>query len=405
MNPLSQKALTVKMTNGFSVGAVAQFPFNISATDNTWLLCNGAAVLQSAYPVLAQQYPAGCGTFTAITRTPANAPSSNACASDGAKWVLAGSAGSTGVCTTTDGITYNYVSVPASFSCCSILYLGSGNWVAASSGGVSGAIYGNGNLSIWTYGDSNLVTAGAQQSCMAYSPTLGSGSGRIVRAFGSSIANSVSTSDNNGVSWTTQTTPFNLFNVCWTGTQFLATGSSTTQFATSPDGVTWTAITTNITTSAGSVLILLCASDGKGNVVVANDGSTQAVIVSNDNCVTFQTYYLPTYNCTSSNSYFYPKSVSYTGGRFTITSSNSPAGLAVSTTGKNWALAYYPALVVPSLIAVNYVYRSNGVYLSISSNGTTQTLLEDTTKMYLPGQVVNYTGTIQNTQPTYIKAK
>ena len=386
------------------VGTIIEAPYSFGVTNTDYLLCDHTKVVRATYPKLSEQYPSAFGTFTPTVRTLNSLPSSNAGASNGTIWAVAGVAGVTAIQTSPDGVTWTNRTTPADANVRSILWLGGTRWAAMRADVGAQPLYSSDNAVTWTAASGAVVTdSGAYQCCAAYASTIGA-SGRIVLAVGTT---SVYTSDDFGVTYTVRATGLgvNVFNVCWTGTRFVATTTSTTAVAVSTDGITWTSVLTPVALTAATASTGFIASDGAGRVVITSNASLAGqygIFVSQDSGATWSQRLLPSY---VGSTYFGLQTTlfpSFTNGLFFL-SGNSSGGV-VSADLKT----FITVSDVNVLQVYGNVISNAGIYLCAKASVTVPTLVNDTTKMYLPGQVTAAPSSgsyALTSHPQWIKAK
>ena len=407
--------------DGVKVGTIINALYNPSDAYNTYLPCDSSKVSRSAYPLLSNIVPANIGTYTGTNRTLLAIPTSNACDTDGTQWIVAGAAGTTGLVSINSSYTNTNITTPASFNTASVKWLGGANWVAANAASAQ-PLYSSNSGSTFTAATGADITTTKMQDCMAYSPTLGSGSGRIAYAVGGTSSGTIYTSDDYGHTYTARTTGLsglNIFHLVWTGTQYLGTIGTANQYITSPDGITWTANYYPFNLGAATATSCNLCSDGNGTITLCESGATgpgtdglYSIIVSINNGATWQLVQPP--GGIQGSNWTIPLVVSRTNGKWFCSTENSGGiigGLWVSADGKTW-IASNDQTTDAGGSAINsgasFTY-ANGVYLSISNNNsrgatTAISLVEDLSKFYLPQSTytgVNYT----LSTPQWIKAK
>ena len=405
-NPIGGKRVAV--TDFRRVGEITTAPYNFSYNNPDWLLCDCSIINKGEYSELAAQYPANIGVFTATNRTPsAGAPFSNACASNGTMWIIAGPSGTSTMYKTTDGITYTSIPTSSAGDIGSILYLGTGHWVAV---GTGGNLYSSNDGVSWGV-NATAATSVGWQDMMCYSSTLGTGSGRIVYVAGTTT---VYTSDDFGVSWTPRvTTGLNsLFHICWTGSRFIATINGVANaVAVSNDGVTWASLSIPFPMAVASAVTSFIASDGKGNVVISMNSSVASsygILISNDHGITWKERVIPGYTGYGTFGNIYPGFPSYTNDIFFLVASpgSGSNSIIVSTNLKAF-------VTISNIYALNYydnvVYNSGtGTYYCAAAVVLNRTMVSDNSKMQLPGQILstNASSTVTPTSHVqWIKAR
>lgn len=350
------------------VGSIIQAPFNL--TDPAWLPCNGQIVNRADYPLLSACVP-GVGVFTKTDRTRGVTPTSNALATNGSIWVMQGApTGSLGIVTTPDGVTYTGRTTSSGLDVRSIIHDGV-KFVAV---GATGTAHTSSDGVSWSSGGSVQAQANSLQSCLAFSPTLGS-VGRICLASGANFY----TSDDHGVTWATRAHGIpgcEAFHVTWTGQKFIALTSVANIILTSADGITWAKVTLPITLAASTVSAGSIASDGAGKVVIVSAAAPYQTLTSIDHGATWVVRFFSG----ATGAVFIPSVASYTNGKFLLAGSGGGGyGVVTSTDLSVWSAL----LPVPSLKAA-FSYKGGVYYCAAADSSGDATLVEDTTKIQLP---------------------
>jgi hypothetical protein len=334
--------------------------------------------------------------FTATVRTKASTPVFNAIATDGTRWVLTGAVGGASIQYTTDGITYNAgtgagIGGASSFS--ALLYDGT-NFVAINTGGGAGGVSfsSNGGITWGLTGSTIGFPSAGLQTAMTRSPTLGT-VGRICIVSGAGAATGAYTSDDRWVTWTVRnTTLAGLFHVCWTGNRFIATCNSANTIVTSTDGITWTAQTPPMSTSAVAAAQGSIISDGAGKVLWL-DALGTSIFTSVDHGVTWASRgFGYSSGAVGTNGglaqHFNSAVANFTNGRFFIcvsgTNTISQNQIYSSVDLASWALVETPQ-VLTNYTQFSISFKA-GVYFMSALNTSTQayTMTEDLTLMRLP---------------------
>jgi hypothetical protein len=201
---------------------------------------------------------------TVTTRTLAVSPGNFGGAASPTYFVVAATAGATGIQYSTDGTTWSQTSVstPASHAARTIIWTGTR---FVSFGTSSCATSGDNPNSTWT-----SLTGGASNTnaynIAAYSPTLG----RCVFLNPSSSTTALYTLDDGSTTLTLRTAPTGTrYAVVWTGERFV-TNDSTNIFCVSTNGIDWSAEAKNdvVFAAAGNRYLQFdMASDGRGTIV------------------------------------------------------------------------------------------------------------------------------------------
>lgn len=373
------------------VGSFIQVAYALN--DPAYLLANGAKILRSAYPLFSSTQ-LGVNTFTYTARTKGVTSASTAIAVHAGLWVMAGAKTTTvNIQTTPDAVTFTQRSTPATLVNCDVRSLISDGinvvGVAVNVTGID-AFY-SADAITFTRSSGTVNCLDFSNPCvMAYSSTLGT-LGRFIVANGTT---GFYTSDDRGVTWTTQAHGLtgNVFSVAWTGAKFIALTSVLNTIFTSTTGlagswVSQTLLTVLLVQAAASTNTI--ASDGAGRVCIANAGNPNAptptsVLVSQDHGVTWseRAFLDPKL---ASLSYIFPTQVSFTNGLFfiTATGNNDSGQVLTSKDGIAWVILPDINLSRLSAGSSSISYKS-GVYLAATFSASVITFTEDTTKMYLP---------------------
>ena len=385
------------------VGSIVQGPYNL--TDLAYLPCDGRKVVRATYPLLSACL-SSIGTFTGTSRTKPVTSVSAAICTHGLNYVMSGIAGgSGGIVTTPDGITFTQRTTPTSTTVVSLISDGT-NIVGAASG-ASPVYSADGGATFTATATAGVsVTVGAVQTTMAYAPTLGA-NGRFCIANLSASTTQIATSDDRGVSWTLRThgLGFTVMHVCWSGTKYIGTLNTVGFIGVSSDGITWTLQAMPFRTNSFVALAGGIVSDGAGRVLWV-DHNQSLIFVSLDHGVTWsKRIFGPTSNgiTTGILVLYLP---SFANSRFFIGVNINQSGCSFLTSAdlQSWVPvldAYSPSMT--SLY--NVMAHKSGVYLFNDSTTTAcQTLVEDTTKMYLPNNAQSEVGSSNNFLP-FIKVQ
>jgi len=351
------------------VGSIVQAPYNL--TDPAYLPCDGRKVLRADYPLLSACLPS-IGTFTATSRTKSAAPTSSAIATNGTVWVVTGAVGTSNLYYTSDGITYNVTTTPATWDTRSILWDGT-NFVAISSNG-NAPVYSTTGAT-WTQSASGAVNCAPSslQTCATWASSLGT-VGRFCFAGGTSA---FYTSDDRGVTWTARAHGLggNVFHVCWTGQKFIATTGVGGVIYTSTDGITWVSqyvgFGNTASATAGSII-----SDGNGRVVWVFGASQMQISLDHG-----ATWSQRKFGALTGSVDISSGGIWYTNGRFIM--GTSVKTVLMSTDAIGWHEVPVFGLLYSPFGGFSY---KSGVYLCNADNNTTAayTLVEDTSYMRLP---------------------
>ena len=390
---------------GNPVGAFVYAPYNI--TDPAYLLCNGAKLVRTAYPLYAALQPVG--TFTPTTRTKGASSASVAIFADSTNFIASAAANtSLSIQTSPDAVTWTTRTTPNVAGINAIL--GDGTNIVAvpdSTGVVTAAIYSANSGVAWTATATAGVNtaASAQPSVLCQAPTLGT----VGRFLLITSSGQVATSDDRGVTWTVYShgTGFTFLVACWTGTKYIALTTTQGTIMTSTTGLTgsWTAQAVAFPQSWSSTLAHI-VSDGAGKVLIV-DVSAGAVTVSTDSMATYSTrsFASNAISPASTQAAFNLSVPSYANGRFfSAANTGISRGFIVSADLTAWL--YMPDVQPAAATLWGFAFKS-GVYLASYPSTQAMTLVEDNTKVYLPAGVQSITGQYGagNNFNTYVKVK
>ena len=380
------------------VGSIVQGPYNL--TDIAYLPCDGRKVVRATYPLLSACL-SSVGTFTGTSRTKPVTCVTAAICTHGLNYVMSGIAGgSGGILTTPDGITFTQRTTPAGTTVVSLISDGT-NIVGAANG--ASPVYSTDGGSTFTASTGSSTTT-LSQTAMAHAPTLGANGRFCIATAGST---QVSTSDDRGLNWTLRThgLGYIVFHVCWTGTKYIATLNTAGYIGVSVDGITWTLQAMPFRTSASTAIAGGIVSDGAGKVLWVDAGAF-LLYTSSDYGVTWSKRMYGVVSNGANSGLMVLYMPSFANGRFFISVSVVAAGCSFLTSAdlQSWAPvldAYSPSMSSN----YNVMAHKSGVYFFNDATTTAcQTLVEDTTKMYLPNNSQSEVGSSNNFLP-FIKVQ
>jgi hypothetical protein len=360
------------------IGSCRQFvqpPFDVNIN---WLALSGQDVARASYPSLSPFFPVGSMAATQRTNL-SNAPASNYGATNGTLFVIPGTAGTSAIQTSPDGITWTNRTTP---SCTVIGIIWTGTRFLAAT--TTGVIYSPDGVT-WTETTSAPSGLVVGQQTLAYSSSLG-----MTVCLGSNISTTIIyTLLDASTTWVMQTCPsFNQRGVCWTGSAFLVSpspsgGALGASILSSTNGTSWNVSYPGTYIGTGGTVNIPIISNGSG-VVVMQDTSTQntsvwvmSVWVSTNNGVNWQSIKLPSGSLTSPLS-----SAVYENGRF-ILCFGSAKTIAYSTDGLHWTVDPVCSNSGAQFSNAGGIIYMGGLYFVWDTNGYNITVIESATKFYL----------------------
>lgn len=346
----------------FDRDPIGTIKMGIGLPADKWIPCNGGSVSRAAWPRLSPTFPTG--TFTGTARTLVETAPNQSITASPTYFVATGSSGGTNSLQySTNGATWVKTGVShASGATSEVLWAGS-RFIAAFSGAVRPRVTSGDNPgSTWIATTGGPDSYNAASYGMAYSPTLG----RTVAI----NATQAFTLENGGTAWTVRSTPelSGATSVCWTGSRFLITKSSSTNLFSSADGITWSS--TSVALSAQSSQLV---SNGAGVVVAlySDGGVTKRLQVSTDHGANWTVV-------TLSGAAFTTPSLSYSGGMFFV--SGTGLGFFVSQDGLNWQQETTPMQsAAPSKFA-----KKGSAIVQIADTTTAYSFTESSTDFRAP---------------------
>lgn len=389
------------------VGSFLFAPYKIS--DPAYLLCNGAKLVRTTYPLYAALQPVG--TFTSTIRTKGAVASSAAVYADSTNFIAAGAPGTSAIQTSPDGITWTQRTTAAYTSYGIKCIAGDGTNIVILTSAAAGIApsYSTDNGATFTQSTSGgaFVADQSPPSALTYAPNLGT----VGRFLALCQANGlyISTSDDRGVTWTSYAhgTGFNFLAVCWTGTKFIALTSISGTVMTSTTGLTgsWTAQAVSFIqtfTAAGQGQIV---SDGAGKVLIIDNSAFVATVSTDNLATTYSRSFATLLSTGNTPGNMYLGVPSFANGRFFILwTAGQQRSLLVSTDLNTWL--YPPDVSLPAIEQYGIAFKA-GVYLASSLGSQNAfSFVEDTTKVYLPLGVQNIAqyGS-NNNYNTFVKVK
>ena len=364
------------------VGSIVQAPYNL--TDLAYLPCDGRKVVRATYPLLSACL-SSIGTFTGTNRTKPVTSVTAAICTHGLNYVMSGIAGGAGgIVTTPDGITFTQRTTPAGTTVVSLI--SDGTNIVGAANGASPVYSTDGGSTFAATATAGTITASTSPTAMAHAPTLGV-NGRFCIA--NISAAQVATSDDRGVSWTLRThgLGFTVMHVCWTGTKYIATLNTAGFVGVSSDGITWALqampFRTNPSSAAGGGIV----SDGAGKVLWV-DVFQSLIFVSLDHGAVWSKRTLGSASNGTATGYLLVATPSFANSRFFISVNmsnlNASCSFLTSADLQGWVPildAYSPSM---SSTANVMAHKSSVYFFNDATTTACQTLVEDTTKMYLP---------------------
>ena len=384
------------------VGSIVQGPYNL--TDPAYLPCDSRKVVRATYPLLSACL-SSIGTFTGTGRTKPVTSVNAAICTHGLNYVMSGIAGGAGgIVTTPDGITFTQRTTPTSTTVVSLISDGT-NIVGAASG--ASPVYStDGGATFTATATAGVsVTAGTVQTVMAYAPTLGA-NGRFCMANLNASTTQIATSDDRGVTWTLRThgLGFTVMHVCWTGTKYIATLNTGGFVGVSADGISWALQAMPFRTLAASGNVGTIVSDGAGRVLWCDSTGT-LIITSADHGINWSKRAFGAISTGFTGGYTSITLISFANSRFfAALTANAGCSFLCSADLQSWVPvmdAYSPSMTS----SFNVMAHKSGVYFFNDSTTTAcQTLVEDTTKMYLPNNAQSESSSSNNFLP-FIKVQ
>ena len=381
------------------VGSIVQAPYNL--TDLAYLPCDGRKLVRATYLLLSACL-SSVGTFTGTNRTKPVTCVTAAICTHGLNYVMSGIAGgSGGILTTPDGITFTQRTTPAGTNIYSLI--SDGTNIVGAAGSLS--IYSTDGGSTFTASATTGITTGTTvQTAMAHAPTLGANGRFCIANIGTT---QVATSDDRGVTWTLRThgLGFAIRHICWSGTKYIGTLSTAGFIGVSSDGITWSLqampFLTNIATGSNGSIV----SDGAGKVLWIDAGNA-LIYTSSDHGVTWSKRVFGVASNGLASGLMTLYMPSFANGRFFVSVNVANAGCSFLTSAdlQGWVPvldAYSPSMSS----FYNVMAHKSGVYFFNDAATTAcQTLVEDTTKMYLPNNSQSEIGSSNNFLP-FIKVQ